>query len=373
MNFENKSLEETIKAVQGLRDQKVDYVLPANKLRMDDDGKFYVDENGEVFQTSSHYSKVGFKVNDHADKQIASKLGIPYSYYSKMGELMPELKAHNVNQWLARNEYSYMVRTYTDPTLQNNGTVRAFVSDSYKSIDNYDLMTLALELVTKANEEHGWGIRVDKCSLSDTNFYMKFIVPGVRERLQNGLQNFTDPNGGKFGGIGFGDGIISGFIIKNSEVGSGSLVVAPRVNILACSNGMIWEKDAYKRIHRGVKVDTGVVSAKTRSLAFELDKSILTDKITEICSPDYLLNKISEIEQMVKTKLEEPAAFIGNACDKFKYTDEEREGIFKMYMMQTSGTMFDVAQAITSFAHNLSADRKYKMESDVVSLPLLLS
>lgn len=207
MNFENKSLEETIKAVQGLRDQKVDYVLPANKLRMDDDGKFYVDENGEVFQTSSHYSKVGFKVNDHADKQIASKLGIPYSYYSKMGELMPELKAHNVNQWLARNEYSYMVRTYTDPTLQNNGTVRAFVSDSYKSIDNYDLMTLALELVTKANEEHGWGIRVDKCSLSDTNFYMKFIVPGVRERLQNGLQNFTDPNGGKFGGIGFGDGL----------------------------------------------------------------------------------------------------------------------------------------------------------------------
>ena len=73
-----------------------------------------------------------FNINDITHRQIGQHLKIPATYYDRMRTENPSLLTENVNSWLFKEPARRMIRTL-------DGTARAFLSDRYRRIDNYEV------------------------------------------------------------------------------------------------------------------------------------------------------------------------------------------------------------------------------------------
>lgn len=105
---------------------KKDYLVDTRLMNMESVGgvsrlNIHVNGNNELYQ-----------VGDIASRQIADRLKIPAAYYDRMKAELPDLLDQNVNSWLKQNPETRMVRTL-------DGQVRAFLSNRYRRIDNYEL------------------------------------------------------------------------------------------------------------------------------------------------------------------------------------------------------------------------------------------
>jgi hypothetical protein len=150
-----------------------------------------------------------YGVNGIMHSQIAEKLKIPQRYYDRMRVETPNLLDNNINTWLNINPRRRMVRTL-------DGTARAFLSDKYRRIDNYEIAQEVLPLIGEMD-----GAKVESCEITDSKMYLKVVNPKVQTEIVKG------------------DVVQSGLIISNSEVGMGSVSVMPLIYRLVCSNGMI--------------------------------------------------------------------------------------------------------------------------------------
>ena len=81
-----------------------------------------------------------FGMTDLFHRQLGSSLGIPAKYYDKMRTEQPDLLAYNVNRWFEHEPSKHTVRT-----LDNRA--RAFLSDRYRRIDNYDIAKATLPVI----------------------------------------------------------------------------------------------------------------------------------------------------------------------------------------------------------------------------------
>ena len=108
-----------------------------------------------------------------------------------------------------------MLRTFAD--YHNGGTLRAFVSERFKTFDNANLLQSSLpQLMDSAAR---W--RVVSADISERRMYL---------RLKSEVQTGT--------GASVGDVMSNGIGLSNSETGSGSISVFQIAWTLACLNGM---------------------------------------------------------------------------------------------------------------------------------------
>ena len=69
--------------------------------------------------------------------------------YQRMRDQAPELLAANVNEWFQQKPERRMVRTL-------DGQMRAFLSDRYRRLDNFDLALAVLPVL----KEMGEGLKI---------------------------------------------------------------------------------------------------------------------------------------------------------------------------------------------------------------------
>ena len=209
------TLVEMAQAVQDQAEAKRDFVADTRTLEMNDDGSITVEsETVETFTTT-----------EHTHGQIAQRLNIPLKYYRRMQGSAPQLLAENVNHWFNTNPERRMIRTL-------NGSARAFLSDRYRRVDNYEIA----ETVFPALNEFGPGLKIMSVCLTDSRLYIK----AVNERVQLDVRK--------------GDAVQAGVVISNSEIGLGSIRVEPLVFRLVCLNGMISQDYSFKKYHVGPQV-----------------------------------------------------------------------------------------------------------------------
>jgi hypothetical protein len=115
----------------------------------------------------------------------------------------------NVDTWLHHEPELRMVRTL-------DGQARAFLSDRYRRLDNYDLREHVLPMLQRLPDA-----RFESTELTPTRLYLKVVTPRVQIEIQPG------------------DIVQAGVVISNSEVGQGTLSVQPLVYRLICRNGLI--------------------------------------------------------------------------------------------------------------------------------------
>ena len=194
---------ELIEKVKGDLPLKEDYIVDSRNIDFRiDDGKTMIDLDG-----------IEFRGSEHMNGQIANKLQIPKKYFDRMITDAPQLAETNVDHWLQNEHKPYMVRTLGD-------TARAFLSDRYSIIDNWDVLGACLPALKPFIEQDD--IKFEQSHITDNKMYLRLTVPS---------KSF-DVNPEK------GDVVHFGLQISNSEIGLGQVEVSPFLKRLVCTNGM---------------------------------------------------------------------------------------------------------------------------------------
>ena len=197
---------------------KRDFVVSTASMMMEEDaGLFTISKPLE----SGMHEVDPFRMSDLFHRQIGAFLEIPVKYYDKMRTESPALLAWNVDWWLKMKDTTHMIRTL-------DGTARAFLSNRYRRLDNYDIAQSVLPVISEMPEAS-----VESCEITDHRMYIK----AVNKRL--------------YAEVTPGDVVQAGIMISNSEVGLGSVSVMPLVYRLICSNGMIVNDLGNRKLHIG--------------------------------------------------------------------------------------------------------------------------
>lgn len=342
-------LENLVTKLEEQRSLQKDIVAPASKLRMQQDGIIVVSSDESQF----------FKPNKLFTSQIATKLGIPAQYYQKMMQTRPQLLADNVNGWLDHAPAKkYLMRTFEG--LENMGIARAFLSDRYHIIDNYDVLLAALEAI----KESGVNIDITKAEVTDNRMYLHVVCPEVEHAADDFLREYLKENDAK------GNGIVSGFVISNSEVGEGTFEIRPRAVICKCNNGLVVKDDSYKRVHLGSRLDTGEVqwSERTQQKNYELIISQTQDAIKTFLSKDYLGRLVTKIAEASNIPLQHPIDTVQNVCKQLSITEQHKQSILAHFLKDGKHNAGGIMHAVTREAQNMNADLQHETEQGIMEI-----
>jgi hypothetical protein len=372
-DLKNLSLTEIVVALQTQNLKKQDFVVPSKFIKMKGSKLQVINrdklnslsdlllQTGISFDDEDTLQKMELQVLDCCHNQIGSKLEIPKKYYDKMlPEKYHHLLDYNVTSWFQDKDTNFLLRTFIDKD-EKTGVARAMLSDRYNVIDNYDVMLATLEAI----KESGINIQIESGDITDTKFYMRFVCPDIELEAPDLLKNYRVPDGTTGG-----NGIISGFVISNSETGNGKFSISPRAIVLACRNGMIFKNDAFQKTHLGSKMEeysTIDWSEETRQKNYDLVISQVKDAIKHFASQEYLGAKIHELLEKGNKELSFPIEAMKNVTKSLSISDEKESSILNYFVKSGDTNAFGLTQALTYFAqHNATPEERYEIEINSV-------
>lgn len=344
-----------VNTLQAQDTMKMDYVQKGATLGYKD-GKIWV-----MDQRPGKFGHVGYVPTDLCHGQIAEKLGIPMQYYRKMQMSHQQLLEYNINLWLAKDEsIKYLLRTFDGGADQQLNIARALLSDRFHLLDNYDVMFHAL----KAIKEMGVNVQITKAEVTERRMYLHVICPEIEHDATEFLKDYLKTNDA------VGNGIVSGLVISNSEVGQGSFQIRPRAVIVKCNNGLVAKDESYTRIHLGGRMESGLIewSEKTKQKNFELVMSQTQDAVKTFLSKDYLGKMVTKIADAHRIPLNYPIDAVQNVCKELTINDEDKRDILKYFVQDGDTNASGIFQAITRKAGDMDADTQHDLEAAAFGL-----
>jgi len=288
-------------------------------------------------------------LTDVAHSQVAASLKIPKVYYDRMRTEHPVLLAHNVNTWFKREPKNKMFRT-----LDN--TVRAFVSDRFRPLDNADLAEAVFP--TLANLD----LQVESCELTERRMYIKAYHPTLT----------SEP---KVGTI-----MAAGVVIKGSDVGMGSTEILRSVKEMRCTNGWIIEKTISQR-HIGRKTSVGDIDNAreffTDNTRQQEDKAFflkMRDTVDSLFIKEEFEKALLPMAEAGKQEITAPPMkVVEYVADKYRFTDVEKDTCLSHLIRGGDLSKLGLGAAITRTAQDLDDyDRATEFEATgtkLVELP----
>ena len=340
------SLQQMLAEVKRQSESKEDYLIAPNRLRMESYGK-------EMFLHLSDDSGTELiepmTITGIAHRQIGTHLKIPAAYYDRMLSDYPELLAENVNSWFQREPTQRMVRTL-------DGTVRAFLSNRYRRIDNLDIAEIVLPVIQQMEDAY-----FESCQITDSRMYIKV----VNKRLEAEVVP--------------GDIVQSGVIISNSEVGLGSVNIQPLVYRLVCSNGMVVNDAQTRRTHIGRvnEADENFQLFSQETLAADDHAFAMKIKDTVMAAVDEtrftrVVGMMREATTVQMNTTDIPGV-VRLASKDFNITEEESTGVLQRLIEGKDLTLYGLSNAVTRFSQDVdSYDRATALEGigyNILSMP----
>lgn len=333
---QGRTLQELAMELSRRNEVKKDYLLDTNNMHMD------ADENNTLINITN--DKTGetiiLGVNEVAHNQIGSNLGIPAKYYDKMRNENPELLALNVNSWFEKDPKRRMVRTL-------DGVTRAFLSDRYRRIDNFDIAQTVLPIIQQMPEA-----RVESCEVTDERMYLKVVNPRLTTEVVPG------------------DIVQSGILITNSEVGLGSVTIQPLIYRLVCTNGMVVNDAKTRKYHVGrgnqAAEDFTLYSDETLLVDDQLLMLKIRDTMRSVVDQARFERVVDLMRQAKNTKItsNNVPGMIELAGTDFGYTKQEGQGILDYLIRGGDLSLYGFANATTRYAQDVhSYDRSTAIES----------
>ena len=333
---QGRTLMELAQELDRQRAAKKDFISDTRNLRMDATGdglqlSLRDDRNHVVHMLG---------INGNAHRQIGSALKIPAPYYDKMQKELPSLLADNVNAWFDANPQAKMIRTL-------DGRARAFLSDRYRRIDNYEIAETVLPILGDLP-----GSYIESCEVTENRMYIKCVNP----RLQADVVP--------------GDTVQAGIMITNSEVGLGSVTVLPLLYRLVCTNGMVVNDAAARKYH------IGRANAVGENFQIFSDETIIADdrafmlKIRDTVRAAVDEARFGAVVDMMRrakgVKLETPAIpkFVELTATEFGMTQAEGRGILDHMIRDEDLSLYGLANAVTRYSQDVeNYDRASDLES----------
>lgn len=335
---------------------KQDLIAPTDKMNM--------------FQQPEATDTVGFQVgtdlryeiNSIGHHQIGAHTGIPSKYYDRMLTEAPSLLATNVNRWFKKYPAPRMVRTM-------DGTVRAFLSDSYRPLENFDLAQAVLPVLTDLK------LDIMSCEVTERRLYIKAVDENIKADIPTG-KSLGD------GGHTFFDTCSPAVIIANSEVGLGALSIDSGVFTKVCTNLAAISGGGMKRRHLGARHDLG--GETVRHLLSD-DTKRATDKAIWMQVRDVVKGAFEEarfqahcdkLKGMSAQRLErgaDPVKFVELSCRRFGITETEEKSVLTHLIEGGDLSRYGLFNAVTRTAQDIASyDRASELErlgGDIIELP----
>jgi hypothetical protein len=325
-----RTLQQLAAEVERQRETRRDFVAPTDVMTIQP-------IEGDVMLALPGHD--AFDINALGHRQIGQHAGVPAAYYDRMRTAAPGLLATNLNHWLTAEPSKRMIRTL-------DGHVRAFLSENYRPLDNYDLLEAVLPVLARP------GLVIMSCEVTETRLYIKV----VDERLVRDV-----PTGRRMG-----DGTHTIFdtcspvaIISNSEVGHGSLKIESGVYTKACTNLAMFSDRALRKYHVGGKQDA-IGEGFERFLTDETKQA--RDLAVWMQVRDVLAGAFDEakFEALIKVfagsvedKIEgDPIKVIDLTTKRFGLTEGERGGVLKHLIEGGDLTRYGLHAAITRSAQD---------------------
>lgn len=379
LNARNANYNDIVALLKERQSVTHDLVVPASALRSRD--AVLRVKGAEVAMTLDGVTTTDglYRPTAVADEGIATKLGMPVAYLKKLRTEAPDLYDANVNGWLHGKSIrragestpevvrdadtrSFMLRTFRNLD-GGEGIARAFLSDRYDVVDDLD----ALVAVLGAVRDSGIDVEIPTADLTDRNMYVRVTAPQIRALAPELLKGYRSPFTGESGTD--NPVVFAGFEIRNSEVGCGAFSIVPVVTVQVCSNGMTFSKEAYRKVHLGAKLDQGVIqaSAETRRKNVELIKEQTKDAVRTFLNPQYVADKVAELERQAGIEVTAPEKQVKAVCKRLSFSETEADGILGHFVKGGQLNAAGVMNAITSYSQTLdNADRARVLDDAAV-------
>lgn len=330
-----KTLQELAMELDRQQAVKKDMIVDMGALSMDPGG------TGLALQVTGGSMAAQYGINDIAHRQIGQTLKIPALYYDRMRTEYPELLAQNVNGWFARTpDTKRMLRTM-------DGTARALLSDRYRRIDNFEVASAVLPIISGMD-----GASVESCELTESRMYLKVVNPRVTAEVKKG------------------DIVQAGIIISNSEVGMGSVNVSPLVYRLVCSNGMIAQDGAVRKYHVGRANEGGEDFSIYRNETIEADDKAflmkLEDSVKAAVNQARFAAIVDKMREATEATMEAKVVpqVVELASKEYGITEAEGKGILGHLIAGGDLSLYGLANAVTRQAQDVeSYDRSTELEA----------
>lgn len=291
---------------------------------------------------------IPLNLNDIAHRQIGHQLKIPAKYYDMMMVELPELLVENVSRWFESKPSTRMVRTL-------DGTARAFLSDKYRRIDNWDIAQAVLPILGEMEMDTHAG----SFDLTDSKMYIKVVNP----RLQGEIRE--------------GDIVQAGIVITNSETGMGSVSVQPLVYRLVCKNGMITNiGERRNHVGRGNEIGENYEVYRNETLiaddrAFMMKVQDLVRSVVDETKFEHVLAKMREATEV--PIMGHVPKVVELAGKEYRLNESESQGVLDHLIRDGDLSMFGLSNAITRYRQDVdSYDRATDFEAlgwNVLNMP----
>lgn len=286
--------------------------------------------------------------------QVSEKLGIPKTYYDKMKGKALKLLDENVNHWLKEEGKNLLIRTFTREEGGNDA--RALLSERYNMIDNFEVLFTTLDAI----KDCGLQVNVSGADLSETRLFIHITCPEIEVQATEMLKLYRRT-------YEVGTGIISGFVIQNSEVGFGSFQVMPRAVVLACNNGMVKKSDALRRVHLGGKLDeldfhknSDVMNANRK-----LVKEQVKHAVKKFLSKDYLQNLVNTYTELGAKEIEAPIPAVVEVIAKdYGFDQDTKKSLLDHFLRGGDPRRIGIVNSITEIVQTFEdVDKRHDTEA----------
>ena len=324
---------ETVSAtILAQKAMKRDYIASTDRLQMTD--------KAELQFTTGVTTRV-YQPSEICIRQIGDRVGIPAKYLERMRAQAPELLARNVNHWFTAQPEKRMIRTFENGT----NTARAFLSNSFRPLDNIDIASHVLPRLVDA------GCEIASTAITDSRLYIQAIIPRMEATIAK-----------------VGDVVNSGVVISNSEVGCGSLWIEHLVWTKKCTNGMIGQ-NVIRKNHVGRRKFDDVEEAReffsdnTRQADDKAFWLKVQDLVKHALSKEMFDSAIAKLNEAVKVEIESPSEVIEVMSERFAWQDQEAEKVLNHFIRGGSATQYGLLNAVTRTAEDIeSYDRAIEFE-----------
>lgn len=317
------------------KEAMADYIIEPSKLFMDtseDAPKL------RVFDSEGKDRINPLDIGIYAHRQIASYLNIPQAYYDLMMDKNPDLLGVNVNDWLYRTDDRRMLRTL-------DGEARAFLSERYKRIDNYDIAQATLPIIMEIPD-----VQFLSCNLTPGKMYIKAINPRLMDNVVPG------------------DTVQAGIIISNSEVGLGAVNIQPLIYRLVCENGMVINDAVTRKTHLGPTISEENIFYYSKETVEADDKAfILKIQDTVRAAVDEakfrtVVGQMREAKEAHMNTANVPE-FVRLTSRTFGITEAEEKGVLQHLIEGKDLSLYGLSNAVTRFSQDVdSYDRATDLE-----------
>lgn len=277
-------------------------------------------------------------LNNLAHRQLGDWADVPAKYYDRMRNDAPALLSTNVNHWLGADPAKRMVRVL-------DGNMRAWLSDSYRPLENADLGEAALPALLSMDVE------IISCEITEKRLYIKAVDKRINRDLPTG-KHMGD------GGHTIFDTVSPAIVISNSEVGCGALAVETAVWTRACTNLAIFAQRSLRKYHIGGRHQIAdnlvhLLSDKTRRLTDAAVWAQVSDVVRGAFDEAKFDASLDEMRGMVDDRIEGDAVkAIDLAARTLDIREMEKPSILRHLIEGGDLTRYGLFNAITRTAED---------------------